>query len=171
MLGGAYTLAGRVTDAVPLLTQAMEQNIAIESEQFEMHCSFRLGEARLLAGRLEEALALAERALALARAQQARGIEAYPLWLLGEIAARRSPSERPQAEGLYRQALELADALGMRPLAAHCHLGLGTLYCQMGQLEEVGASLSTAIDMYRSMEMTFWLPQAEVMLAQTEKKS
>src|SRR5215471_7629499 len=56
MLGGAYTLAGRVTDAVPLLTQAMEQNSAIESEEsgrFEMHCSFRLGEARLLAGHLE----------------------------------------------------------------------------------------------------------------------
>ena len=171
MLGGAYTLAGRVADAVPLLTQALEQNIAIESEQFEMHCSFRLGEARLRAGRLEEAQTLAERALALARAHQARGIEAYPLWLLGEIAARRSPSERTQAEGHYRQALALADALGMRPLAAHCHLGLGTLYCQMERLEEARASLSTAIDMYRTMEMTFWLPQAEAVLAQTEEKS
>ena len=62
---------------------------------FSLTCALlvRLGEARLLAGRLEEAQALAERALALACAQQERGIEAYPLWLLGEIAARRSPSE------------------------------------------------------------------------------
>jgi tetratricopeptide (TPR) repeat protein len=90
MLSGAYTLAGRVTDAVTLLTQAMKQNSAIESIRFEMHCSFRLGEARRLAGHLEEAQTLAERALALARAKQARGIEAYPLWLLGDIAARRA---------------------------------------------------------------------------------
>ena len=166
MLGGAYTLAGRATDAVPLLTQALEQKIAIASEQFEMHCSFRLGEARLLAGHLEEAQALTERALALARAHQARGIEAYPLWLLGEVAARGTPSERPQAEGHYRQALTLAEELGMRPLAAHCHRGLGTLYSQMGRLEEARAALSTAIDMYCTMEMTFWLPQAEAALAQ-----
>jgi tetratricopeptide (TPR) repeat protein len=170
-LGAAYTLAGRVADAVPLLTQAMEQNIAIESVPFERMCSFHLGEARLLAGRLEEAQALAERVLALARAHQARGHEAYALWLLGEIAARGTPSERTQAEGHYRQALALAEELGMRPLAAHCHLGLGTLYSQMGRLEEAHTALSTAIDMYRAMEMTFWLPQAEAMLAQTEEKS
>ena len=35
-LGAAYTLTGRVADAVPLLTQAMEQNIAIENVWFEM---------------------------------------------------------------------------------------------------------------------------------------
>src|SRR5262249_17034948 len=73
MLGGAYTRAGRVTDAVPLLTQVMEQNSAIESVLFGMHCNFRLGEARLRAGRLEEAQALAEQFLALTRAHQARG--------------------------------------------------------------------------------------------------
>jgi tetratricopeptide (TPR) repeat protein len=170
-LGAAYTLAGRVADAVPLLTQAMEQNIAIESVPFERMCSFHLGEARLLAGRLEEAQALAERVLALARAHQARGHEAYALWLLGKIAAQGAPSERTQAEGHYRQALTLADALGMRPPAAHCHLGLGTLYSQMGRLEEARAALSTAINMYRAMEMSLWLPQAEAMLAQTEEKS
>jgi hypothetical protein len=41
----------------------------------------------------------------------------------------------------------------------------------MGRLKEARAALSTAIDMYRSMEMTFWLPQAEAVLAQTEGKS
>jgi tetratricopeptide (TPR) repeat protein len=170
MLGGAYTLAGRATDAVQLLTQAMEQNLAMESVQFEIHCRFRLGEARLRAGRLEEAQALAERVLALTCTHQKRGIEAYALWLLGEIAAQHAPSERTQAEGHYRQALALAEELGLRPLAAHCYLGLGTLYSQMERLEEARAALCTAIDMYRSMEMTFWLPQAETMLTQTEEK-
>ena len=55
----------------------------------------------------------------------------------------------------------------MRPLAAHCHLGLGTLYSQMERLEQARAALSTAIELYRAMEMTFWLPQAEAALAQT----
>ncbi|MCZ6872682.1 MAG: AAA family ATPase, partial [bacterium] len=66
----------------------------------------------------------------------------------------------------FRQAIVLADELGMRPLLAHCHRGLGTLYGQVGQLEPARAELSTAIDLYRTMQMTFWLPQAEAALAQ-----
>jgi hypothetical protein len=54
----------------------------------------------------------------------------------------------------------------MRPLMAHCHLGLGKLYADIGRRAEAHAELSTAIDLYRAMEMTFWLPQAEVALAQ-----
>ena len=54
----------------------------------------------------------------------------------------------------------------MRPLQAHCHHGLGTLYAKTGQQEQARAALSTAIKMYRTMEMTFWLPQAEATLAQ-----
>ena len=68
----------------------------------------------------------------------------------------------------YRQALALAEELGMRPLQAHCHLGLGTLYSQDGQVEHARAELAAAIDLYRAMEMTFWLPQAEAALAQVE---
>jgi predicted RNA polymerase sigma factor len=54
----------------------------------------------------------------------------------------------------------------MRPLVAHCHLGLGTLYRQMGRGEEARAELSAAIELYHAMEMTLWLPQAEAALAQ-----
>ena len=56
----------------------------------------------------------------------------------------------------------------MRPLQAHCHLGLGTLYTKTGQREQTRADLSTALDLYRAMEMLFWIPQAEVALAQVE---
>ena len=132
-LGAAYTLAGRVADAVPLLTQAMEQATAMERVDYQALCRLSLGEAQMLAGRLEEAQALAERALALAREHQERGNQAYALRLLGDIAARREPPEREQAEAHYRQALALAEELGMRPLQAHCHLGLGTLYAKIGQ--------------------------------------
>jgi hypothetical protein len=66
--------------------------------------------------------------------------------------------------------MALAEELGMHPLVAHCHLGLGTLYARTGQRQQVRAELSTAIAMYRAMEMTFWLPQAEVALAQVEER-
>jgi tetratricopeptide (TPR) repeat protein len=167
-LGAAYTLAGRITDAVLLLTQAMEQTIATETVVYQALCRLSLGEAQLVAGRLEEAQALAERALALAHEHQECGNQAYALRLLGEIAARRDPPERDQAEAHYHQALALAEELGMRPLAAHCHFGLGKLYVKIGHRAEARTALSAAIELYRAMEMTFWLPQAEAALAQVE---
>jgi tetratricopeptide (TPR) repeat protein len=129
-------------------------------------CFLSLGEAQVLGGCLEEAHALAERALALTRVHQERGHQAYALRLLGDIAARRESPESESAETHYRQALALADELGMRPLLAHCHLGLGTLYLKAGQQEQAHTELSTAIALYRAMDMTFWLPQAEAALAQ-----
>jgi tetratricopeptide (TPR) repeat protein len=131
-------------------------------------CSLSLGEAQLLAGHLEKAQALAERALALTRERQERGHQAYALRLLGAIAARREPPASDQAGDYYHQALTLTEDLGMRPLQAHCHRGLGTLYAATSQREQAHAELSTAIEMYRSMEMTFWLPQTEGALAQVE---
>jgi len=167
-LGAAYTLGGRVADAVPLLTQAMEQAIAMERIDTQALCRLSLGEAQVLAGLLEEAHALAERTLALARAHQERGNQAYALRLLSEIAARREPPEVEPAETHYRQALALANELGMRPLLAHCHRGLGTLYSRAGQQAQAQTELAAAIALYRAMEMTFWLPQTEAALARVE---
>ena len=149
-LGAAFTLAGRIADAVPLLTQALEQSIATEMVVTQTPCRVSLGEAH----------ALAEHALAFARAHQERGHEAYALRLLGEIAARRDPLESAQAVPYYQQALALTDELGMHPLMAHCHLSLGILYSRIGRREQARAELSTALTLLRSMGMTFWLPQA-----------
>jgi class 3 adenylate cyclase/tetratricopeptide (TPR) repeat protein len=169
-LGAAYTLDGHIADAVPLLTQATEQATAMERVDLQVLCSLPLGEAQVLAGRLEEAHTLAERALALARAHQERGHQAYALRLLGEIAAHRAPPEATLAEDYYQQALALADELGMHPLQAHCHRGLGTLYAKTGRSEQAHTELTTAIDLYCAMGMIFWLPQAEAALAQLEKR-
>jgi tetratricopeptide (TPR) repeat protein len=166
-LGAAYTLGGRITDAVPLLTQAMEQATATESV-YQAQCSLSLGEAQLLAGHLEKAQPLAEQALMFAREHQERGNQAYALRLLGDIAARRDHSEGESAEAYYHQALDLAEELGLRPLQAHCHRGLGQLYAATGQQEPARRALSTALEMYRAMGMTFWLPQTEAALAQVE---
>jgi hypothetical protein len=111
---------------------------------------------------------MARRALALAREHQERGWEAYALRLLGEVAARRDPPEAVQAERYYHQALTLTTELEMRPLLAHCHLGLGTLYGQSGHLAPARAELSTVLEDYRAMEMTFWLSQAEAALVHVE---
>jgi Flp pilus assembly protein TadD len=74
----------------------------------------------------------------------------------------------PVRTGNGATKLALAEALGMRPLQAHCHLGLGKLYATIGRHVEARAELDTAIKLYRSMEMTFWLPQANAVLAQVE---
>jgi tetratricopeptide (TPR) repeat protein len=165
-LGAAYTLAGRGADAMPLLTQALAQTTVMARGDLQTPCHLALGEALALVGRLEEAQAIAERALALTRQHQQRGHQAYALRLLGELAARFEPPECDQAGDYYRQALALAEELGMRPLQAHCHRGLGTLYAKTGQTEQARAALSTAIALYSAMDMTFWLPQTEAALAQ-----
>jgi hypothetical protein len=103
----------------------------------------------------------------LARERGERGHEAWALRLLGDIASRHDRPDVATAEAHYGAAMTLTSALGMRPLAPHCHLGLGTLYTKIGRPEQARAEISTATDLYRAMQRTFWLPQAEAALAQT----
>jgi tetratricopeptide (TPR) repeat protein len=166
-LGAAYALAGRTAEALPLLEQAVEQGIAMGLLLDHALRVVWLSEAYLLAGRLDEAYTQAQHALDFSRAHQERGHEAYALRLLGEFHARREPPEVEPAATHYRQALALAEELGMRPLQAHCHLSLGTLYTRTDQREQAHAELSMAIGLYRAMDMHFWLPQAEAALAKT----
>ena len=130
------------------------------------HRVARLSEVCRLAGRGEEAWQHARQALDLARQLKERGNEALALHQLGVVHAHANPPDTAQAETHYQQALALAEALGMRPLQAHCHLGLGTLYATTGQRQQARTALATAIEMYRTMAMTLWLPQVEAALAQ-----
>jgi hypothetical protein len=82
--------------------------------------------------------------LTLAREGGLRPNEAWALRLLGEIAARRDPPEH--ADGHYRDALALAEELGMRPLVAHCQFGLGKLYQRTGDPLEGGRALGQRDD-------------------------
>src|SRR5215813_10324931 len=127
----------------------------------QSHWITQLGEGYLLAGRMEEAMTQALRALELSCAHQERGHEAWVHRLLGDLHAHREPPAVEPAEAAYQQALALAEALGMRTLQAHCHLGLGTLYARIGQQDQARMALSASVALYRAMEMTFWLPQAE----------
>jgi tetratricopeptide (TPR) repeat protein len=167
-VGYAYALAGRLPEALTLLEQAVGQCEVMRGGALEAGYVIWLGEAYLLAGRLDEASTQAQRALEFSRAHQERGNEAYALRLLGEVVAQRHPPQGEQAEAHYRQALALAEALGMRPLQAHCHRSLGTLYAVTDQWEQARTELSTAIALYHGMDMTFWLPQTEAALVQVE---
>jgi tetratricopeptide (TPR) repeat protein len=157
----AYALAGRAADALAVLEQVV-------GNPDRLILSLACGEAYLRTGCVEEAHRLVPRVLTETRDHKMRGQEAQALWLLGEIAMRRDPPDVALAKAHYQQALALAEALGMSPLVAHCHLGLGRLYHLTGRGEQARADLTAAIDLYRAMDMTFWLPQVEAALAQLE---
>jgi tetratricopeptide (TPR) repeat protein len=161
-LGYAYTLQGRRAEGRALLEEA----ISVSSRTGQRHAM--LSEVCRLAGDYDEAWQHARQALAMARQQKTCMREALALYQLGALHAHTDPPDAAQAAAHYQQALALAKELGLRPLVAHCHLGLGTLYATTGQREPARAALTTAIDLYRAMEMTFWLLQAEAALAQVE---
>ncbi|MBI3456457.1 MAG: AAA family ATPase [Candidatus Rokubacteria bacterium] len=163
-LGSAYALSGRMGEALPLLEAAVEQAASLSISVGQSLRVAEWGEALLLAGRADDGLGHARRALELSREHQERGYEAYALRLLGEAVARRDRADPEAAEPYYRQALALADELGMRPLVARCHLGLGSLSQRAGDETHAEAHLATATALFREMDMGFWLAQVEAAL-------
>ena len=155
-LGATYAVSGRVAESLSLLNEGQKAD-----DQFQTLIVAHTGEACLLADRLDDALAFAGRALTLARERGQRGYEAWALRLLGEIASRPDPPEVETAEGHYRHALALANELSMRPLVAHCHLGLGKLYQGTEKRQQAQEHLTIATTMFREMDMRFWLEKAE----------
>ena len=158
-LGYAYARSGRVAEGIPLLEHAVSDAETMGSGAYQPLLLIYLAEAYLLADRLEDAPDVAGRALTLcprARSTQLRGV--------GPPAPRRGhrPPRSPEhADIHYCDALALAEELEMRPLVAHCHLGLGKLYRRTGRRQEAQEHLTTATTMYREMEMQFWLEKAE----------
>ncbi len=165
-LGYSYVLSGRVAEGIPWLEEALEKASAMGNMANQSLRVSYLAEAHLLAGRTEEALQQVARALQLSREHKERGSEAWALRLLGETYSHPDALDAEKAEDHYRQALTLASELGMRPLIAHCLMGLGALYVRTGREEKGREELTAAMDMYRDMEMTFWLEKAEEALAQ-----
>jgi tetratricopeptide (TPR) repeat protein len=165
-LGYASALAGRLGEGRALLEEGISESTRTGGLHGQAHRVAWLSEVCRLEGHGEEAWQHAHQALDLARQQKDRGDEALVLHQVGIVYAHADPPDIEQAEAHYQQALALAEELGMRPLVSHCHLGLGTLYTKGGRREQACVELSTAIELYRAMDMTFWLPQAEVVLAQ-----
>jgi tetratricopeptide (TPR) repeat protein len=169
ILSAAYALAGRSAEALSLIDQVLQRVATGSSMLNHALVLTELSEACLLVGRVDEASALAGRLLEISSDYTGSGYQAHALRLLGEVAMRRDPPDLDRAATHYRQALALAEELCMRPLQAHCHLSLGTLYATTGQRQQARTALAMAIDLYRAMDMTFWLPQTEAALAQVEE--
>ena len=155
-----YATAGRLAEALPLLEESARDNLTKDKAQSLAY----LAQGYLLSGRIEDARSTVARALELACAHGERASEAFALYVLGTIAAQSDASGK--AEAHYGNARTLGDELSMRPLVAHCHLGLGKLYRRTGKREQAQEHLTAAATMYREMGMTYWLKKAEVEMRQ-----
>jgi tetratricopeptide (TPR) repeat protein len=119
-----------------------------------------LGRAALRLGRSDEARRLGDRAVEFSPHHP--GFAAHALHLLGDIATYPDRFDAEKGEAHYREALKLAEPRSMRPLVAHCHLGLGTLYRCIGKRGPAAEHYSIARAMYREMDMPFWLEKAQL---------
>ena len=154
-LGEASEALNRLQEGEHLLERHATRGIVA----YHVWAYHALGRACLLLGRLDEAWLLAERAIECSQGHH--GFMAHALHLLGDIATHPDRFDTERGEAHYRKSLALAEPRGMRPLVAHCHLGLGRLYRRTGDREQVHEHLTTATTMYREMDMRFWLEQAE----------
>jgi class 3 adenylate cyclase/tetratricopeptide (TPR) repeat protein len=158
-LACTWAMSGGETNARRLLDAAMSWRGSSQISPAETETW--VAEAYLFSRRPAEAAQAAGRALNLARRRGEPGYEARARQLLGDVASLGEPIQAADAEGHYRAALVIAAGLGMRPLVAHCHLGLAKLYRRTGKGEQAQEHLATATTMYREMGMMYWLEKAE----------
>ena len=160
LTGHAHALAGRAHAAVTFL----ERSLAGVRDAFAGHRDlYYLGDAYRRAGRLDDALDVAERALDLARRCEQPGREARALWLFGSVHCARG--DHAEARAFHGQALALASALGMRPLVAHCHAGLAIVHARSDKRPEADAQATAAAALYAEMAMPYWQRAMEGELA------
>ena len=154
-LGVTYTLAGRHGAGIELGEQAVRRGEAMGRLGRLSLIVTHLGESYLVAGRRDDALGEARRALQLAADRMERGNEVYARRLLGLIAAEADPPDVVEARAQLGQAIALAEALEMRPLLARCHLALGGLARRLAETETATRHLETAARLLRAMSMEF----------------
>ena len=149
----------RQHEAEPLLLSREAKGVT-----FALDTGYRfLSRAALISGRLDEAQRLADRAVEFSNSYGWNA--AHILQLLGDIATHPGQFDAVRGENYYRKALAFAGSRGLRPVTAHCHLGLGKLHWRIGKGERAREHLTTAATMYRDMDMNFWLGQAEAEVA------
>jgi class 3 adenylate cyclase/tetratricopeptide (TPR) repeat protein len=170
LLGYALAMAGQPAEGTGLLRDALEDAARNRRTREASFAAF-LGHVLLREGWADEAHGLAERALRVSREREERGAEARSLYLAGAIEARSAGTPgAAQAERHFAEALALAAALGMRPLVARCHLGLGALLRRAGSRVPAREHLGTAVEMLREMRMRYWLTDAEEEMALAERE-
>ena len=163
-LGAAYAFLGRFDEALNLLEGAVEHTESMRRLGGQALRMALLSEAYMLAGRTVEAEALTQRGLEVSVQTKDKGSQAWLLRVLGDIMASRDSLNAEQAEVTFNQALILAQELEMRPMQAHCHLGIGQVHFNAKNLVEARSEIRQAANLYRRMSMPFWLAKAETWL-------
>ena len=158
-LGEASDALDRLREGEVLLARQASRELVVTSG-WDYHA---LGRAHLLLGRLDDAQRLCELAVEYSSHQHA--YTAHGIHLLGDIATHPDRFDAECGEAHYRKALTLAEMQGMRPLVAHCRLGLWKVYRRMGKNEEAEEHYATATAMYHEMDMRFWEKRAEAEIA------
>lgn len=159
-LGVAHARCGRIAEGLSHLDAAVEGATTMGRLSRLPLLIVKCGEIHLLAGEQAQAERLATNALALATEQKERGNEAYARRLLAEIGAA-SPSPSMHAQREFMAALTLATELGMQPLVAHCHAGLGRLAARRGDAVPAAEHFAKAASLYRTLGMHYWSIQLE----------
>lgn len=162
-LGLAYALSGRIGEALPLLEMSDAQSALMGRKAGQSLRTSWHGQVRLLSGQIDRAKDFATQAMELAVQAKERGNQAWALKLLGDITVFEKVGPKGP-EQYYDQAIALADELEMKPLKAHCHLGLGTVWLKEREEKRAQIDLSAAVGLYRQMDMDFWLNRAEAKL-------
>jgi tetratricopeptide (TPR) repeat protein len=160
-LGAAYAFVGRLSEAHHLLESAVADTASMKRLAGQAMRIAWLSSAYALAGRADEAETLAERGLQLAAESKDKGSQAWLMSILADATVRRRPVNVEKAEAEYGTALALAQELGMRPLQAHCHMGMGNLHGQLNNGARARSEFVTAIDIYKAISMPYWLSRAE----------
>jgi tetratricopeptide (TPR) repeat protein len=161
MLGAVYCLSDRAADAVTVLERAYAISEPGGNVGWGQPVIAHLVDAYRRVGRKVDAFKMGRRALELAHQYGLRGYEAWTHYLLGSLYPGQGSQQSTDA---YRQALALAQELSMRPLEAQCRLGLGQLFAKSGDAKQAREHLDNAAQMFREMDMTFWLEKAEAAL-------
>jgi class 3 adenylate cyclase/tetratricopeptide (TPR) repeat protein len=159
-LGRTLSLADR-PDAHSTLEAAINYSEVIGFKAFWPGWLAWLADAQLHEGRWADAMDTIARSLEFSGAHGQQAQKAEALVVRGAIIGARSTSVPDQARSGLHEALAIATELEMRPLVAHCHLGLGKLCQRADSRQEAQEHFTTATTMYREMGMTYWLEHAE----------
>ncbi len=156
-LGVIYTLSGRAGAGIELGERAVAEAQRMGRLGRLSLIVTHLGEAYFFAGRCADATREGARALRLAFERGEQGNQVYAHRLLGLIAAEDEAPRVEIARHHFDAALVLAEALGMRPLIARCHLGLGRLERRLGHADAARRHLDAATELLEAMQMKYWL--------------
>jgi tetratricopeptide (TPR) repeat protein len=170
-LGYAKVLAGHGGQGLAALELAVKHPTEDPMTAHLALGSIWLAEAYLHLGRPAKAVHPALQALDRSVRNSERGHEGWALRALGEAYTGIAESTGASAEACFLKAWDIATALGMKPLAAHCHFGLAKHYRRVRARHEARARFEAALQAFRELGMDRWATESEAALVQNDRLS